>query len=155
MKQIESQTKEANQMAKKYKIGYTDGVFDLFHTGHLNMIETAKSQCDYLIVGVHGDDVVEGYKHRRPIIDEEGRRRILAAIRGVDRAVINRFRDKFKLWELYHFDAIFIGDDWKGTERWNNFEKELGKLGVDVIYVPYTKGISTTEIRKKIKDGDL
>lgn len=147
--------KEANQMAKKYKIGYTDGVFDLFHTGHLNMIETAKSQCDYLIVGVHGDDVVEGYKHRRPIINEEGRRRILAALRDVDRAVINRFRDKFKLWELYHFDAIFIGDDWKGTERWNKFEKELGKLGVDVIYVPYTKGISTTEIRQKIKDGDL
>ena len=139
---------------KKYKIGYTDGVYDLFHTGHLNMIETAKSQCEHLIVGVHGDDVVEGYKHRRPIINEDGRRRILASVADVDEAVITRFRDKMKLWEKYHFDVIFIGDDWKGTERWNRFEKELAQVGVDVVYVPYTKGISTTEIRQRIKLGD-
>lgn len=139
---------------KKYKIGYTDGVYDLFHTGHLNMIQTAKSRCEHLIVGVHGDDVVEGYKHRRPIINEEGRRRILASVADVDEAVITRFRDKMKLWEKYHFDVIFIGDDWKGTERWNRFEKELAQVGVDVVYVPYTKGISTTEIRERIKLGD-
>lgn len=138
---------------KKYKVGYTDGVFDLFHVGHLNMIEAAKRQCEYLIVGVHGDAVVEEYKHRRPIINEEERRRIIASIQGVDCAVINRFRDKIKLWEQYHFDAIFIGDDWKGTERWNNFEKILADIHVDVIYVPYTKGISTTEIREKIAHG--
>ena len=84
-------------MAKKYKIGYTDGVFDLFHTGHLNMIETAKSQCDYLIVGVHGDDVVEGYKHRRPIIDEEGHRRILAA--NGDRSQRRRFKFRRFLYD--------------------------------------------------------
>ncbi len=122
----------------------------MFHVGYLNMIETAKSQCEYLIVGVHGDDVVEEYKHRRPIINENDRRRIVEAVKGVDQAVINRFRDKMKLWELYHFDVIFIGDDWKGTERWINFEKELAKIGVDVIYVPYTKGISTTEIKEMI-----
>lgn len=138
---------------KKYNIGYTDGVYDLFHIGHLNMIQAAKRQCDYLIVGVHGDDVVEGYKHHRPIIPEHERKRIIEAIKGVDRAEINRFRDKMKLWERYHFDVIFIGDDWKGTERWNRFEKELGAIGVDVIYVPYTKGISTTEIREKILKG--
>uniref|UniRef100_UPI0025CD41E7 4-hydroxythreonine-4-phosphate dehydrogenase PdxA n=1 Tax=Selenomonas sp. TaxID=2053611 RepID=UPI0025CD41E7 len=141
-------------MAKKYKVGYTDGVYDLFHTGHLNMIETAKSQCEHLIVGVHGDDVVEGYKHRRPIINEEGRRRIIASVADVDEAVITRFRDKMKLWEKYHFDVIFIGDDWKGTERWNRFEKELAKIGVEVVYVPYTKGISTTEIRERIMLGN-
>lgn len=135
---------------KKYKVGYTDGVYDLFHVGHLNMIQTAKSRCDTLIVGVHGDDVVEEYKHRRPIINEEDRRRIIESIKGVDKAVINRFRDKKKLWELHHFDVVFIGDDWKGTERWNRFEKELGEMGVDVVYVPYTKGISTTEIREMI-----
>lgn len=140
-------------MAKRYKIGYTDGVYDLFHTGHLNMIETAKSKCEHLIVGVHGDDVVEGYKHRHPIINEEGRRRIIKSVAEVDEAVITRFRDKMKLWELYHFDVIFIGDDWKGTERWNRFEKELAKIGVDVVYVPYTKGISTTEIRERIMLG--
>lgn len=137
---------------KKYKVGYTDGVYDMFHVGHLNMIEQAKKTCDYLIVGVHGDTVVEEYKHRIPVINENDRCRIVQAVKGVDKAVINRFRDKIKLWELYHFDVVYIGDDWKGTERWNNFEKELGKLGVDVVYVPYTKGISTTEIREKIME---
>lgn len=135
---------------KKYKIGYTDGVYDLFHIGHLNMIQTAKEHCEYLIVGVHGDDVVEGYKNHKPIINENDRKRIIKSVKGVDRAEINRFRDKLKLWELYHFDVIFIGDDWKGTERWNNFEKVLAEINVDVVYVPYTQGISTTDIKKRI-----
>lgn len=135
---------------KKYKIGYTDGTYDMFHVGHLNMIETAKKYCDYLIVAVHGDDVVKEDKPNSPIIGQEDRRRIVAAIKGVDQAEITKFRDKKKLWELYHFDVIFIGDDWKGTERWNRFEKELNEVGVDVIYVPYTKGISTTEIKRRI-----
>ena len=139
---------------KEYKVGYTDGVYDLFHIGHLNTIQTAKKYCDYLIVGVHGDAVVEEYKHHRPIINENDRKRIIESIKGVDRAEINRFRDKMQLWELYHFDVIFIGDDWKGTERWNKFEKILASVGVDVIYVPYTRGISTTEIREKIMNGD-
>ncbi len=135
---------------KKYKIGYTDGVYDLFHIGHLNMIQTAKEHCEYLIVGVHGDDVVEGYKNHKPIINENDRKRIIESVKGVDRAEINRFRDKLKLWELYHFDVIFIGDDWKGTGRWNNFEKVLAEINVDVVYVPYTQGISTTDIKKRI-----
>lgn len=139
---------------KKYKIGYTDGVYDLFHVGHLNMIQSAKSQCETLIVGVHGDNVVAEYKHHRPIINENDRKRIIESIKGVDKVVINRFRDKMKLWELHHFDVIFIGDDWKGTERWNRFEKELAKIGVDVVYVPYTKGISTTDIKKMILERE-
>ncbi|MBD5550045.1 MAG: adenylyltransferase/cytidyltransferase family protein [Lachnospiraceae bacterium] len=135
---------------KRYKIGYTDGVYDLFHVGHLNMIETAKRQCEYLIVGVHGDEVVNEYKKRYPIIPEDERARIVAAIRDVDKVVINDVRDKLTLLERYQFNAVFIGDDWKGTDRWNNFEKILGERNVDVIYVPYTKGISTTDIKKKI-----
>ncbi|MCI9619138.1 MAG: adenylyltransferase/cytidyltransferase family protein [Dorea sp.] len=140
---------------KKYKVGYTDGVYDLFHIGHLNMIQTAKKNSEYLVVGVHGDDVVEEYKHCRPIINENDRKRIIESIKGVDRAVINRFRDKLKLWELYHFDVVFIGDDWKGTERWKQFEKILAEKNVDVIYVPYTNGISTTEIKNKIVGGEI
>lgn len=140
---------------KQYKVGYTDGVYDLFHIGHLNMIEAAKNQCEYLIVGVHSDEVVKGYKNRTPIINENDRARIIGAIKGVDKVVINEFRDKLKLWELHHFDVIFIGDDWKGTDRWNTFEKVLKEINVDVIYVPYTKGISTTEIREKIVNGDI
>ena len=137
-------------MKEKYHIGYTDGVYDLFHVGHLNMIQYAKERCDYLIVGVHGDDVVEEYKHHKPIINENDRKRIIESVKGVDRAEINRFRDKLRLWELYQFDVVFIGDDWKGTERWNNFERILSEVGVDVVYVPYTRGISTTEIREWI-----
>ena len=142
------------EIRQKYKTGYTDGVYDLFHVGHLNMIQTAKKYCEYLIVGVHGDDVVEDYKRRRPIINENDRRRIIESVKGVDRAEINRFRDKLKLWESYRFDVIFIGDDWKGTKLWNHFEKVLAEINVDVVYVPYTKGISTTDIRNKIMEGD-
>ena len=114
---------------KKYKVGYTDGVYDLFHIGHLNMIKTAKAYCEYLIVGVHGDDVVEGYKNHVPIINENDRKRIIESVKGVDRAEINRFRDKIK---------------------WNHFEKVLAEINVDVVYVPYTQGISTTDIKKRI-----
>lgn len=138
--------------SRHYKVGYTDGVYDLFHVGHLNMIETAKKQCEYLIVGVHGDSVVSQYKHRYPIIPEAERARIIGAIKGVDRVVINDVRDKLTLLERYHFNVVFIGDDWKGTDRWNSFEKILGERNVDVIYVPYTKGISTTDIKKRILD---
>ena len=135
---------------KKYKVGYTDGTYDLFHVGHLNIIETAKKYCDYLIVSVHGDEVVKEDKPDSPIIGEEDRRRIVAAIKGVDQAEITRFRDKRKLWDLYHFDVLFVGDDWKGTERYNRFEQELQEVGADIIYLPYTKTISTTKIRERI-----
>ena len=139
---------------KKYKLGYTDGVYDLFHVGHLNMIQSAADNCEQLIVGVHSDEVVENYKHRKPIIGEDDRKRIIESIKCVSRAVLIKNRDKMKLWEEYHFDAVFIGDDWKGTERWIRFEKELGEIGVDVVYIPYTKGISTTEIKKIILERD-
>ena len=139
-------------MTKKYKIGYTDGVYDMFHVGHLNMIKEAKKHCDFLIVGVHSDEIVEGYKHRKTIINEKDRREIVEAIRYVDKAVINRTRDKMELWSLHKFDVVFIGDDWKGTERWNNFEKVLGEVGVSVEYIPYTKGISTTKIRETLSE---
>lgn len=137
-------------MAKKYKVGFTDGVYDMFHIGHLNMIKEAKKQCDYLIVGVHSDEIVEGYKNRKTVINENERREIVEAIRYVDKAVINRTREKLELWKEHKFDVVFIGDDWKGTERWNNFEKVLAEVGVSVEYIPYTKGISTTQIREKL-----
>lgn len=141
-------------MTKKQKVGFTDGVYDMFHVGHLNMIREAKKRCDYLIVGVHSDEIVEGYKNRKTIINENDRREIVGAIKEVDKAVINYTRDKIALWEKYHFDVIFIGDDWKGTERWINFERELAKIGVTVEYIPYTKGISTTQIREQIGKKD-
>lgn len=132
------------------KIGYTDGVYDMFHVGHLNMIKHAKERCDFLIVGVHSDEIVKSYKHRKTVINENDRREIVEAIRYVDKAVINRTRDKMELWNLHHFDTIFIGDDWKGTERWNSFEKILAEVGVTVEYLPYTQGVSTTQLRQQL-----
>ena len=131
-------------------IGFTDGVYDMFHVGHLNMIEACKKRCDYLIVGVHSDEIVESYKHRKTVINEEDRCRIIAALKVVDKAVINKTRDKLELFRSYGFNKIFIGDDWKGTERWNNFEKILAEVGVTVEYIPYTQGISTTMIRQRL-----
>lgn len=142
-------------MEKKYKVGFTDGVFDMFHVGHLNMLREAKKHCDYLIVGVHSDEIVESYKHRKTVINEHDRREIIGALKCVDEAVINTTREKMLLWEKHHFDVVFIGDDWKGTERWNNFEKILGEVGVSVVYIPYTKGISTTQLREQLGDKDL
>ena len=133
-------------------IGYTDGVFDLFHIGHLNLIQAAKKRCDYLIVGVHSDELVENYKRHPPIVNDHDRREIVASIREVDEAVINETRDKLALWEKYHFDVVFIGDDWKNSERWNNFETLLGQVGVRVEYLPYTQGISTTKLRERIME---
>ena len=141
-------------MKKNKIIGYTDGVYDLFHIGHLNLIKEAKKYCDYLIVGVHSDSIVFEYKKRHTIISDEDRLNIISSIKYVDKAVLNTTRDKIELWKKHHFDIVFIGDDWKGTERWNNIEKELGLLGVKFVYIPYTKGISTTEIRKIIKENN-
>lgn len=140
-------------MEKHYKIGYTDGVYDLFHVGHLNMIREAKKRCDFLIVGVHSDEIVLGYKNRSTIICEKDRQEIVSAIKYVDKAVINKTRDKMELWKEHKFDVVFIGDDWKGTKRWNDFEKVLAEVGVSVEYIPYTKGISTTQIRNILSEN--
>ena len=137
---------------KKYKIGYTSGVYDMFHIGHLNILERAKERCDRLIVGVSTDELVEEYKHKRPVIPFEQRIKIVQAIRFVDEVIPQVSMNKMTVWEKYHFNAIFIGDDWKGTDRWNHFEEVLARINVDVVYVPYTQGISTTEIKRKITE---
>lgn len=140
-------------MAKKYKIGYTVGTFDMFHIGHLNLFRQAKEYCDYLIVGVHSDEWVMHCKNRSTVIPYEDRAEIVGAIRYVDEVVKNESRSKLEALEKYHFDVAFIGDDWKGTEVWNKIEAELKEHGCDTIYVPYTKGISTTQIRRKLGDS--
>ncbi len=140
-------------MAKKYKIGYTVGTFDMFHIGHLNLFRQAKEYCDYLIVGVHSDEWVMHCKNRSTVIPYEDRAEIVGAIRYVDEVVKNESRSKLEALEKYHFDVAFIGDDWKGTEVWNKIEGELKEHGCDTIYMPYTKGISTTQIRQKLGDN--
>lgn len=134
---------------KKYKIGYTQGVFDMFHIGHLNLLNHAKEYCEYLIVGVNADDLVLEYKNRQPVISEKDRNYIIQNIKSVDESHIVYTLDKIEAFQMFHFDAIFIGDDWKGNERWRKTELALAPYNVDVIYLPHTEGISSTEIRPK------
>jgi len=137
-------------------IGYTTGVYDMFHIGHLNILERAKEQCDYLIVGVSTDELVQKDKNKLPIISFEERVKIIEAIRYVDKVVPQFDKDKFSAWEKYKFDKMFVGDDWKGTETWNNFEEQFSKVGVDIIYLPHTDGISSTKLAgiiKKLSDS--
>lgn len=138
---------------KKYKIGYTQGVFDMFHVGHLNLLLNAKEYCDYLIVGVNSDELVQDYKNKTPIIPEGDRWTILSNIGCVDKAIVVHTLDKVKLFNELNFDVIFIGDDWKGNSRWKSTEFNLAKLGVDLIYLPYTQGISSTLLRGQEKDA--
>lgn len=132
---------------KKYKIGYTQGTFDMFHIGHLNLLKHAKEYCDILIVGVNADDLVQEYKHKTPVINQEERAEILQSIRYVDNVVICHTLKKTEMHSWLHFDAIFIGDDWKGNARWVETEKNLKEKGADVVYLSYTKGVSSTILR--------
>ena len=132
---------------KKYKIGYTTGVFDMFHIGHLNILRNAKAQCDYLIVGVSTDALVESYKHKTPVIPFEERKAIVESIKYVDEVVPQVSMDKFAAWEKLHFDAIFHGDDWKGSDMYKEIETKLNAVGVDMVFLPHTTGTSSTMLK--------
>lgn len=132
-------------------IGYTTGVFDLFHIGHLNVLRRAKEHCDYLIVGVSTDECVESYKHKRPVIPYEERAAIVEAIKYVDEVVPQTTMDKLSFLRERHFDVMFHGSDWKGTELYNNYEIEFEKYGARIEYLPHTEGVSSSMIREKIK----
>lgn len=128
-------------------VGYTTGVFDLFHIGHLNILKKAKENCDYLIVGVTTDAEVERVKNKRPIIPFEERAEIVRAIRYVDEVVAEDDTDKLKAAESISFNRIFKGDDWRGTPKWDRYEKEFSEKNIDVVYFEYTKGTSSTHLR--------
>lgn len=138
----------------KQVIGYTTGVFDMFHVGHLNILRRAKEQCDYLIVGVSTDELVFHDKNKTPIIPFGDRCEIVQAIKYVDKVVPQIDKNKLGAWEKYHFDKMFVGSDWQGTETWNEFEKQFSKVGVDIIYLSHTDGISSTILREKISNHD-
>ena len=136
-------------MYEPIKVGYTTGVYDLFHIGHLNLLRKAKAQCDYLIVGVSTDELVS-YKHKQAVIPFEERKEIVAAIKYVDEVVTQENMNKMEAWEKYHFDVMFVGDDWKGTDKWNKIEADLNAVGAEVVYFPYTKGTSSTLINETL-----
>ena len=133
-----------------YKVGYTQGVFDMFHVGHLRLINHAKDQCELLIVGVNSDSLVQRYKNKVPIINESDRAEIVSNLKAVNQVKIVDTLDKIEIYNDIHFDAIFIGDDWKGNTRWSQTEKDLAVYDVPVVYLPYTKNISSTLLKSFI-----
>ena len=137
-------------MEKKYRIGYTTGVFDMFHIGHLNILRRAKEQCDILIVGVTTDELCYIRKHKYPIINENDRMAIVEAIRYVDKVVPQTDMEKIRPVKELTADAVFVGSDWKGTEAWNNYEKQFAEVGCTVVYLEHTDGISSSILREKI-----
>ena len=139
--------------SKKYKIGYTTGVFDMFHIGHLNILRRAKEQCDYLIVGVSTDELVQNYKNKSPIIKFEERCAIVEAIKYVDKVVSQSDMDKIAAVKYLNADVVFVGSDWKGSSQWMKYEQQFNTIGCSVVYLEHTDGISSTILRDKIKDN--
>ena len=138
-------------MNKKFNIGYTTGVFDMFHIGHLNIIKNSFEKCDYLIVGVTTNELCLEKKGFKPIIPYEERIQIIKSIKYVSKVVPQISMDKFKAWEKYKFNTIFVGDDWQGTEKWNHIDKNFKKVDVNIEYLPYTMHTSSTKLREALK----
>lgn len=135
---------------KKYKIGYTTGVFDMFHIGHLNILKRAKEQCEYLIVGVTTDTLCQQQKNKLPIICETERAEIVASIKYVDQVVWQDSMDKIVPVKKLKADAVFVGSDWKGTPTWNAYEKQFAEVGCVVVYLDHTEGISSSILRERL-----
>jgi len=130
-------------------IGYTTGVYDLFHIGHLNLLKNAKGMCDKLVVGVTVDELV-AYKGKQAMIPFEDRIEIVRSIKYVDAAVPQYDMDKLDACKKLGAKLLFVGDDWYGTEKWQQYEKEFEAEGIKIIYFPYTKGISSTKINEAL-----
>ena len=130
-------------------IGYTTGVYDLFHIGHLNLLKNAKGMCDKLIVGVTTDDLVS-YKGKQAMIPFEDRIEIVRSCRYVDAAVPQYDMDKLTACKKLGATIMFVGDDWYGTEKWQQYEKDFAANGIRIVYFPYTKGVSSTKINEAL-----
>ena len=136
---------------KKYEVGYTTGVFDMFHIGHLNILRKAKAQCNHLIVGVTLDEVVQQYKDKTPVIPFEERMQIVGAIKYVDEVVPQVSMDKMEAWKRLHFDVMFHGNDWQGSAMYEKIVNDFQKVGVDVVFLPHTDGVSSSKLTEFVK----
>ena len=138
-------------------IGYTSGVYDLFHIGHLNLLRNAKGMCDKLIVGVTTDELVS-YKNKKAVISFHERMEIVRSSRYVDSVVPQENMDKFEMWKKLKFDVMFVGDDWYASDKWEELEKQFKEVGVRIVFFPYTKGTSSTllnETLKKLRNDEI
>lgn len=130
--------------------GYTTGVYDMFHIGHLRLLERAKQECDQLIVGITTDELSLSAKGKLPVVPFAERRQIVSGLRCVDLTVPQTSMDKMAAWEALRFDRMFVGDDWRGTERWNRLEGDFTAVGVEIVYFPYTESTSSTLLREAL-----
>lgn len=138
-------------------IGYTSGVYDLFHIGHLNLLRNAKGMCDKLVVGVTTDELVS-YKNKKAVIPFHERMEIVRSSRYVDSVVPQENMDKFEMWKKLKFDVMFVGDDWYASDKWEELEKQFKEVGVRIVFFPYTKGTSSTllnETLKKLRNDEI
>lgn len=133
-------------------IGYTTGVYDMFHVGHLHLLKKAKNHCDYLIVGVSSDKLVEQYKNKKPIIPFEHRLEIISSLSCVDEVIVQSHRDKVQQFHDVGYDVMFVGDDWKGTDLFISLEKYLKRHDASIKYFEYTKDVSSTKFTKILQD---
>lgn len=138
---------------RKNVIGYTAGVYDMFHIGHLKLLQNAKSMCDKLVVGVTTDEVAL-YKNKKPIIPFDDRAEIVRNIKCVDAVVPQKDMDKVEMCKKLKASYLFVGDDWYQTDKWKEYEKELAKIGVEIVYFPYTDKISSTKLREELKKNE-
>lgn len=130
-------------------VGYTSGVYDLFHIGHLNLLINAKSLCDQLIVGVTTDELVS-YKNKKAVIPFQERLEIVRSSKYVDAAIAQENMDKFAMWQKLKFDVMFVGDDWFDTPKWQDIEEKFNAVGVRIIYFPYTKSTSSSLLNETL-----
>ena len=119
----------------------------------MNILRKSKEMCEHLIVGVSTDDVVYSYKHKHPVISFEDRIEIVKAIRYVDEVIPQTSMDKFEAWENLHFDVMFHGDDWKGSTLYNSYEEKLKQVGVEIVFIPHTEGVSSSIIKDEVKNA--
>lgn len=134
---------------KLYENGCIQAAMDMFHYGHLNLINNAKKYCENLTVAVNSDDLIQRYKNKTPIVSCKDRMKIISAIKGVDRVVKIDHRDKVKAAKELQFDALLMGDDWKDTPFYKEQEEKLGAIGVKIVYLPRTPNVSSTDIRNE------
>lgn len=138
---------KSNNTSPSITIGYTTGVYDLFHIGHLNLLKRAKQFCDYLVVGVTTDELSLSRKNKKPVIPFDERMEIVKNIKFVDKVVPQEHMDKMQAWKEHRFDVMFVGSDWKGTDKWNQMEIDFKEVGVEIVYFPYTDSTSSTLLR--------
>lgn len=139
----------------RFDVGYSSGVFDMFHVGHLNLLRRARNHCSHLVVGVGSDEYVENLKGRPPVVPCDERIDIISALGIVDEVIIDRSEDKVAAWQQRPFDVIFKGNDWQGTPKGYRLENSMAEIGVTVVYFPYTQHTSSSMLRAFLTEGGL